>query len=204
MDLPQRKNMRKYWYDYNNSWSYFITICTKYREHYFGEIKNKQMMLNDLWQHARNCRIDIPNHFPFVQIGEFICMPDHIHGILTINTNNQTNCRDGLSSVRETYAEFVRETYAEFVRETYAKYVHENHPNDDIIFDRTKNISSLQGAVSWSLGSIIRGFKIGVTKFARQNSIPFARQSRFYDHIISDEIEYYFIEQYIKNNPKNR
>lgn len=199
MDLPQRKNMRKHWYDYNNSWSYFITICTQNREHYFWEIQDHKMILNGLWKYVWNCRNDIPNHFSFVTVGEFICMPDHVHGILTINQNNrrnaitahlnnqttdpndnQTNRRDGLSSVRP------------------------KHPNDGMILDRTKNISSLQGAVSWSLGSIIRGFKIGVTKFANQNSISFARQSRFYDHIILNKIEYYFIEQYIRNNPKNR
>lgn len=185
MDLPQRKNMRKYWYDYTNSWSYFITICTKHREYYFWEIQDRKIILNDLWKYIWDCRNNIPNHFSFVEIGEFICMPDHIHGILTINTNN---CRDGLSSVRKWTPETVRQI----------------HPNDDIISDRTKNISSLQGATSWSLGSIVRGFKIGVTKFARQNSIPFARQSRFYDHVISDEFEYYFIAQYIQNNPKNR
>ncbi|MDT0645422.1 hypothetical protein RM545_01865 [Zunongwangia sp. F260] len=28
---------------------------------------------------------EIPNHFPFIQLGEFIAMPNHIHGIIIIN-----------------------------------------------------------------------------------------------------------------------
>lgn len=178
IELPKRKIIRKPSYDYRNSWSYFITICTKNHEHFFWKIQDNEIILNNLGTYIRDCRKDIPNHFSFVEIGEFICMPNHIHGILTIN--NQTNRRDGLSSVRQ------------------------KHPNDDMILDRTKNISSLHGAVSWSLWSIIRGFKIGVTKFANQNFIPFKRQSRYYDHIILDEKELFFIEEYIRNNPKNR
>ena len=29
--------------------------------------------------------IEIPNHFPFVVLDEFVIMPNHVHGILTIN-----------------------------------------------------------------------------------------------------------------------
>ena len=47
---------------------------------------------------------------------------------------------------------------------------------------------------------MIRGFKIGVTKFARQNNIPFAWQSRYYDHIIRDSAEMNRIAEYIENN----
>lgn len=62
--------------------------------------------------------------------------------------------------------------------------------------------ASLQ-CVSESLWSIVRGFKIGVTQFARQHAIPFQRQSRFYDCIIRDAWSYDRIKQYIKKNPKN-
>ena len=43
---------------------------------------------------------------------------------------------------------------------------------------------------SWSLWSIIRGFKIGITKYAKQYNIPFARQSRYHDRIIRNNEEY--------------
>ncbi len=178
MDLPQRKNMRKYWYDYSNSWLYFITICTKHREHYFWEIQDHKMILNDLWKYIWDCRNDIPNHFPFVEIGEFICMPDHIHGILIIKSHRDANT---------------------------ARPV--DHCDIPWFEDRTAHDAVptwIYGPQYGSLWYIINQYKWSITKFAHQNSILFARQSRFYDHIISNEIEYYFIEQYIRNNPKNR
>lgn len=35
-------------WDYANEGAYFITICTKDRVHYFGEIVNGEMQLNEL------------------------------------------------------------------------------------------------------------------------------------------------------------
>lgn len=60
------------------------------------------------------------------------------------------------------------------------------------------------GSKYWSVGYIINQFKWTITKFAKQHNIPFIRQSRFYDHIISDEKEFDNIKIYIQNNPKNR
>ena len=56
---------------------------------------------------------------------------------------------------------------------------------------------------SISLGRIIRWFK-GRTKFEIEKIVPsFNWQSRFYDRIIRDDKEFYFISEYIINNPLN-
>jgi hypothetical protein len=53
MDKFQNKyripSARAVWHDYNGG-DYFITIYTAGKEHYFGEIKNGEMMLNTLGQ----------------------------------------------------------------------------------------------------------------------------------------------------------
>ncbi len=59
------------------------------------------------------------------------------------------------------------------------------------------------GPQSKNLASIVRGFKIGVTKFAKSKHIKFAWQPRFHDHIIRNEKSYQNIANYIENNPKN-
>lgn len=57
---------------------------------------------------------------------------------------------------------------------------------------------------SKTIGSIIRGFKIGVTKWCRQNSeIYGVWQRNYYEHIIRNEQDYRAISQYIQDNPKN-
>jgi REP element-mobilizing transposase RayT len=71
-------------FDYR-SWWFFITICTDNHEHYFGEIINEKMILNDMGNVAHQCRIDIPKHFPNVVIDEFVVMPNHVHWILVMD-----------------------------------------------------------------------------------------------------------------------
>lgn len=60
-----------------------------------------------------------------------------------------------------------------------------------------------------SLSSIIGSLKSIITKRIHQNGlINFQWQSRFYEHIIRDEEDFYRIKEYIRNNPlfwyKNR
>ncbi|MGC9375830.1 MAG: hypothetical protein ACP5DQ_12405, partial [Bacteroidales bacterium] len=57
------------------------------------------------------------------------------------------------------------------------------------------------GPQSQNMASIIRGFKIGVTKNARLVNPDFAWQSRYHDHIIRNQISYQNISEYIINNP---
>ena len=54
-----------------------------------------------------------------------------------------------------------------------------------------------------SLGRIIRWFK-GRVKFDSKKIIPtFSWQARYYDRVIHNDKEYYFISEYIMNNPVN-
>jgi len=82
-----------------------------------------------------------------------------------------------------------------------------NKPNDERYVE-TQNFASLPsesrnkfGPQSKNLASIIRGFKIGVTKNARIINADFAWQSRYHDHIIRNDESLYRIRNYIKNNP---
>ena len=78
-------------WDYGSKAFYFITICTKNREKYFGEIVTadaqnvaslQPTLIGSIAQ--RNWK-EIPFHFPFVELDEFVVMPNHIHGILFFN-----------------------------------------------------------------------------------------------------------------------
>jgi REP element-mobilizing transposase RayT len=156
-------------WDYSDGGYYFITICIKNKEECFGEIINNEINLTEIGRIAKKCWLEIPNHFPFVELDEFVIMPNHVHGIVIIR-NNMHNVE-------------------------------------------TQNFASLQtesikpqnkfGPQSKNLASIIRGFKIGVKKYVIINKINFAWQSRFYDHIIRNEKEFYRIRKYIKDNPIN-
>jgi putative transposase len=78
-------------WDYSNNATYFITICTQNREHFFGNIQNGMMQLSEIGKLAEKYWIETPNHFPFVELGNFVVMPNHFHGILILNHTPNPN-----------------------------------------------------------------------------------------------------------------
>lgn len=71
-------------WDYSSNGIYFITICTHGRRHYFGTIENHEMKLSPMGILADVLWYEIKNHADNVELGEFIVMPNHIHGIVII------------------------------------------------------------------------------------------------------------------------
>jgi putative transposase len=76
-------------WNYASEGVYFITICTKDRIHYFGEIKDGKMICNDLgkqvfheWHSTPHIRSDMN-----LDMTVFVVMPNHIHGIIMIRDN---------------------------------------------------------------------------------------------------------------------
>ena len=62
--------------------------------------------------------------------------------------------------------------------------------------------NQFQKMIPRSVGSIVKGFKIGVTKWFRENTdIETVWQRNYYEHIIRNEQDYRTIAQYIRNNP---
>ena len=45
---------RAQWHDYNGG-VYFVTICTQYKKHYFGEILNGEMNFTEIGHYAEQC-----------------------------------------------------------------------------------------------------------------------------------------------------
>ena len=72
-------------WDYSSNGAYFITICTAKREHYFGQIKNGKMNFSEQGKLANQYWLEIPDHFSFVFLDEFVVMPNHTHGIIIID-----------------------------------------------------------------------------------------------------------------------
>ena len=83
-ELPQRRSIRMRGYDYASEGAYFVTICTDDMRHLFGRVENGVMITNALGDIAQQCWDAIPQHMPHVDIGAFVVMPNHVHGIIII------------------------------------------------------------------------------------------------------------------------
>jgi len=80
----QIKSIRANWWDYASNGNYFITICTKNMIQFFGKISNEKVVLNEIGNIAKRNWENIPTYFPYVTLGAYIIMPNHIHGIIKI------------------------------------------------------------------------------------------------------------------------
>ena len=78
------KSARLQGYDYSQNGLYFVTACTKDREHFFGSVVEGKMILNDAGKIVREEWLQTPIMRPNVILDEWITMPNHLHVILEI------------------------------------------------------------------------------------------------------------------------
>lgn len=169
-------------WDYRWPASYFVTICTKNREHYFGEVKNGKMILSPTGVIADILWHEIKAHTTNVELDAFVVMPDHIHGIITIKKTSSSG-----------------EVSDKVLHVIHTEEVLHATPPTGIKNQRMSDISPKAG----SLSTIIRSYKSAVTKHAHRLGFEFVWQSLFYERIIRNPFAFSNIKNYIIQNPKN-
>jgi len=194
---------RAVWHDYNGG-AYFITICTKNKEHYFGEIENAIMHLSEIGEFAQQNLQNIHTHNPYAEIPLFVIMPNHIHIIVFINPDFSNNPprprRDVACDVSQGF-----ERSKKLVRAAKSFDALHETSQDVAGRDVAGNVSTNEAMVEIAkhqslLGFVIGGFKSAVTRFANKNNIEFAWQTRFDDRIIRNQDMMNRVANYTENN----
>ena len=219
---------RATWHDYNGG-AYFITVCTKNREHYFGEICRRDVAYHVSPENAHDCHKNVAGdyknvagdcrdvachvstgetimqltkigqylhenlqnatiHYPYAEIPLYVVVPNHWHAIIFIDDDKipVKNCRDVARHVSPENANDCRENVAGDCRDV-ARHVST---------EKMRNIRNQQGFLSVVVG----GIKSAITKYANENKIEFAWQTRFNDRIIRNQKSMNNIAEYIENN----
>ncbi len=152
-----KQSLRMKGWDYSRSSTYLITICTKNRQRFFGEMRNGQLVLSEMGRIAQESILSIPEYSPNTRIRGQVVMPDHVHFIISFRRIVSTD--DSGSGAF--------------------------HPQKG------------------TLGSVIRGYKSGVTSRIRKIKTSFEWQTRYHDQILSTENAIQEAYRYIKENPMN-
>ena len=175
LEQHHRRSIRLQGYDYSGEGLYFITICTQNRLCLFGDVVNHKMILNNAWQVAHNCWLEIPKHFPHVVLHEFVIMPNHVHGIIELkNIGNvcvecHANQPPGVGA----------ENFLPLPPPLPQTTIQPRH--------------QFQKMIPRSIASMVKGYKIGVTKWFRNNVPEYVTpqtpvwQRNYYEHIIRNE-----------------
>ena len=93
MELQKRKQNRLKNFDYSQPNAYFITICTENRKTIFWEnvgasiARPEDVRLSKYGRIAQESIRDIPNHYKSITVDQYVVMPNHIHLLLQIHTD---------------------------------------------------------------------------------------------------------------------
>lgn len=173
LGIYRSETRRVDWHKYNGG-EYFVTICTKDRVHYFGEIANGEMQLSAIGQYTHEQFMNVPTHYPYAQIPLWIVMPDHIHAIVII---------DGKAAAVAADSDAINRIATGTATAGGITGIH-------------------NPMISKCLGTIIRGTKARISHWAHQNNLSFGWQSNYHEHIIRDQNEMNRIADYIYENPQ--
>jgi len=172
----RRKNLRLENYDYSLTGAYFLTICTEHMKCLFGDIANGAMELNELGSAVERAWLSIPEHFPRAELDEYVVMPNHLHGIVSL----------------------MPETGAVIPKEFFSSPRWTDSSPD------SKRKSFKRGPKPGSIPAIVGAFK--ATASRRINELRGTPnrpvwQRNYYEHIIRSERSLLRIREYVANNP---
>ncbi len=161
---PERKSPRLPGYDYSRPGAYFITACTKNREFLF-EANDARLAVISAWQSV----LDI---FANILLGEFVVMPNHIHGIIWILAEGAYRLHPG--------------TW----KNDPGRGGRPPTPTGIVQYETLSNI----------VGAFKTNASRGINQLRDTSGVSVWQRS-FYDRIVRNDHELECIQKYIRNNP---
>lgn len=201
-------------WNYSNTGTYFITICTLNKKNFFGKINGNVMELSPRGIIAKNELLKTISIRKNIGIDPWVIMPNHIHLLIIIRdrlvethgnaSNNQnilnkyisenpinTNNYLNIFNLNETHYHASLHGQS---NQSNIIHSHSNHPD----FFEDINLKSIQ-----TIPQTIKSFKGAVKRICKQKNLFFSWQSRYHDIIIKDKKQFYTVKKYIINNPFN-
>ena len=182
--------------------------------------KKSEMRLNELGKIAHEIWQEIPNKFPFVELGNFVVMPNHMHGILIINKIVETRFIAS-KNANENWDANANANANGNANGNANENANENAIANENANVETRLIASVSPRISpppddnknggisgnnnpmfhENISRIVRWYKGRCSFEMRKIHADFNWQTRFYDHVIRDSRAFDTIQNYIEENP---
>ena len=173
-----RRSIRLPDYDYSRPGAYFITMVTYQRDCLFGNIVDGKMHLSAMGQIAEEHWRLIPEHFPQVELGAYVIMPNHVHGIIIINGRSNASAFDRRGTTMSCPDISCPDVSCpDVAREKFGK------------------------PVRGSIPTIVRSYKASVTRrIQRERNATAIWQRNYYERVIRNDEAHHRISLYIESN----
>src|SRR5277367_5569839 len=99
MQHPPRFSLRIKDFDYSHSRAYFLTICAHERLPIFGEIRDGKLAASHSGILVSECWFELPYHYARLELGAFVVMPNHVHGLISMHDPVGAGLRPAPTSV---------------------------------------------------------------------------------------------------------
>lgn len=198
--LHRRRSVRLQARDYSSPGHYYLTLCTRNRRPLFGSIRDGVMGLNDLGRAADKFWNEIPRHFPYMELDEYVIMPNHVHGIIRIVTHEWVHVDFPLRAIGTSIAPGLVMAGTNVLDVGANDHSPLRNPNRVVPYPQIARWNPR--GTSRTIGSMVRGFKIGVTRWAHENGhYDSVWQRNYHDHVIRSERSLDRVRAYIRANP---
>ena len=180
-------------WDYSRNGYYFITLVVQHRNLILGNIENGEMRLS---QFGEIVKLELLNSLEIrdeLNIDEFIIMPNHLHAIVVIEHNDNTQT-------------VTVETHGRASLQTQHNDTSQQRPQQQTpsFIRKPRSLSSFiagfKSRINSKIDDLIDTNQLDIPKYNKKNHFF---QPNYYDHIIRNEKEYLRIKEYIINNPCN-
>ena len=96
--IHDRRSIRLQGYDYAETGYYFVTVCAQGRGCLFGQITKGDLCLNENGQVVAESWAWLAKRYEYVNLDEWVLMPNHLHAIVIINDERRGGSRTAPTS----------------------------------------------------------------------------------------------------------
>jgi putative transposase len=181
-------------WDYSAPASYFLTICTHNRLHIFGNVIDKQMQLSVSGEIAANEFLKIPEYHKRITLDEWVVMPNHAHCVITLHGEDYDN---GFTNTENATTVEQSDTIQSLKWQW-------NDPSEPTEKTQEEIIAYQRLRRNMLIPKIMSKFKQQISKQINliNNTIGLTNwQADYHDHVIRSNTSYWYIRNYIVNNP---
>ena len=186
--MSDRHAFRAEWHDYNSG-IYFVTICSKDKQHIFGKIKDSIMILSDIGKIVERCILDISNHHTNVELWNYVVMPNHIHMVINVGTQP--------APVGTRYIASEQPMQNAGQNMGCLRAPRHGEPCED--FHHNSSLAVVVGAFKAAVTRLMRTRCIASLQ-QRQHQIQTVWQPRYHEHIIRNQRAFENIMNYVDTN----
>ena len=109
-NFQRRKQTRLEDHNYTEPGFYFLTLCAFEKRKIFSEVIGKNIRMSQPGKILEQCWTELPRFVRNVSLDAHVIMPNHVHGIIRLNEENETPLGQVIRNFKSVSTRKIRQT----------------------------------------------------------------------------------------------